>query len=131
VHFRERDDDISFRGQQCRQCQAIQFPAQRVCETCYAKDDFDKVRLSDRIGRVVTYTFDFFFPTPEPPTVVTVLDVDGARIHMQLAGCPAEDVRIGMPVEFSFRRIHQGGGRPNYYWKGVALPDDESAPPAS
>ena len=118
VHFRERDDDVSLRGQQCNACQAIQFPAQRVCESCFAKDDFSPVRLSDRIGKVVTYTFDFFFPTPEPPTIVTVTEVDGARIHLQLVNCRPEDTKIGLPVEFVFRRIHQGGGRPNYFWKG-------------
>ena len=118
VHFRERDDDLSLRGQQCNACGAVQFPAQRVCESCFAKDDFGKVRLSDRIGHVVTYTFDFFFPTPDPPTIVTVTEVDGARIHLQLVNCRPEDTKIGLPVEFVFRRIHQGGGRPNYYWKG-------------
>jgi uncharacterized OB-fold protein len=123
VHHRERDDDISLRGQQCRKCSAIQFPAQRVCETCFSKDDFDAVRLSDRVGKVVTYTFDYFFPTPDPPTVVTVTDVDGARIHLQLVNCGPEETRIGLPVEFVFRRIHESGGRPNYYWKGSPLPD--------
>ena len=129
VHFRERDDDLSLRGQQCRHCNAIQFPAQRVCETCFTRDDFESVRLSDRIGRIVTYTFDFFFPTPDPPTVVTVTDVDGARIHLQIVDCKPEDVRIGLPVEFVFRRIHMGGGRPNYYWKGSPIP--EAAPAAT
>jgi 3-hydroxy-3-methylglutaryl CoA synthase len=123
VHHRERDDDISLRGQQCRQCRAIQFPAQRVCETCFTRDDFETVRLSDRIGQVVTYTFDYFFPTPDPPIIVTVVDVDGARLHMQLVNCTPEATRIGLPVEFSFRRIHESGGRPNYYWKGSPLPD--------
>jgi 3-hydroxy-3-methylglutaryl CoA synthase/uncharacterized OB-fold protein len=126
VHFRERDDDLSLRGQQCRQCEAIQFPAQRVCESCFAKDDFDSVRLSDRIGKVVTYTFDFFFPTPDPPTVVTVTDIDGARLHLQLVDCEPEDTKIGLPVEFVFRRIHMGGGRPNYYWKGSPVPSPEA-----
>jgi hydroxymethylglutaryl-CoA synthase len=122
IHFRERDDDISLRGQQCHGCGAIQFPAQRVCETCFRKDDFESVRLSDRSGRVVTYTFDFFFPTPDPPTIVTVTDVDGARIHIQLVNCTPEETRIGLPVEFVFRRIHSSGGRPNYYWKASPLP---------
>jgi 3-hydroxy-3-methylglutaryl CoA synthase len=126
VHFRERDDDLSLRGQQCRRCQAIQFPAQRVCETCFAKDEFDKVRLSDRIGRVVTYTFDFFFPTPDPPTIVTVTEVDGARLHLQLVNCTPEQTAIGLPVELVFRRIHMGGGRPNYYWKGTPAPGPEA-----
>jgi len=125
VHFRERDEDISFCGQKCLQCSAIQFPNQRVCETCFAKDDFEKARLSDRIGRVVTYTFDFFFPTPDPPTVVTVTEIDGARVHLQLVNVAPADTRIGMPVEFEFRRIHEAGGRPNYYWKGSPLPESD------
>jgi 3-hydroxy-3-methylglutaryl CoA synthase len=119
IHFREREEDVAFAGQRCNRCAGLQFPRQRVCERCFAKDDFERVRLADRIGRVVTYTFDFFFPTPDPPTIVTITDVDGARVHLQLVDVKPEDVKIGMPVEFSFRRIHQVGGRPNYYWKGV------------
>jgi len=122
IHYRERDEDISLRGQRCRRCRAVQFPAQRVCETCFAKDDFEAVRLSDRVGQVVTYTFDYFFPTPDPPTIVTITDVDGARLHIQLANCTPEATRIGLPVEFVFRRIHTSGGRPNYYWKASPLP---------
>ena len=124
VHFRERDDDLSLRGQQCRRCDSIQFPAQRLCESCFAKDDFEAVRLADRTGRVVTFTFDYFFPTPDPPTIVTVTEVDGARLHLQLVDCSPEETRIGLPVEFVFRRIHQSGGRPNYYWKGSPLRTD-------
>ena len=119
VHFREREDEIAFKAQQCGKCGALQFPAQRVCESCYAKDDFTLVRLSDKVGSVVTYTFDYFYPTPSPPTIVTITDVDGARIHLQLVETMPEHVRTGMPVEFSFRCIHRVGGRPNYYWKGV------------
>ncbi len=79
------------------------------------------MRLADRIGHVVTFTFDYFFPTPDPPTIVTVTEVDGARLHLQLVDCSPEETRIGLPVEFVFRRIHQSGGRPNYYWKGSPL----------
>ncbi|MFQ5416130.1 MAG: zinc ribbon domain-containing protein [Myxococcota bacterium] len=123
AHHRDRDEDIALRGQRCHSCDAIQFPAQRVCETCFRKDDFEPVRLSDRVGKVVTYTFDYFFPTPDPPTVVTVTDVDGARMHLQLVDCLPDETRIGLPVEFTFRRIHESGGRPNYYWKVRPLPD--------
>jgi 3-hydroxy-3-methylglutaryl CoA synthase len=119
IHFREREEDVALKGQRCNRCGGLQFPLQRVCERCFAKDDFERVRLADRTGKVVTYTFDFFFPTPEPPTIVTITDVDGARVHLQLVDVRPEDVKIGMPVELVFRRIHQVGGRPNYYWKGV------------
>ena len=126
IHFRERDEDLALVGQRCRRCSAVQFPRQRVCESCFAKDAFDALRLSDRTGRIVTYTFDFFFPTPDPPTIVTVTEVEGARIHLQLVNASPQETRIGLPVEFSFRRIHQTGGRPNYYWKATPVPGGES-----
>ncbi len=127
IHFRERDEDLSLIGQRCRRCGSVQFPKQRVCETCFAKDDFEPARLSDRSGRVVTYTLDHFFPTPEPPTVVTITEIDGARVHLQLVNVRPEDVRTGMAVEPVFRRIHETGGRPNYYWKARPLPEDAQA----
>jgi 3-hydroxy-3-methylglutaryl CoA synthase len=117
VHFRERDEDVAFKGQRCRRCGGLQFPIQRICERCFAKDDFTLERLADKTGRLVTYTLDHFFPTPEPPTVVTITDIEGARVHLQLVDVRPEEVRIGMPVEFQLRRIHEVGGRPNYYWK--------------
>ena len=83
--------------------------------------DFLRTCMADRTGRVVTFTFDFFFPTPDPPTVVTVTEVDGARIHLQLINTTPEEVKLDMPVEFVFRRIHETGGRPNYYWKATPL----------
>jgi len=119
IHFRDRGNDIGFVGQSCNACGAVQFPAQRICESCFAKDDFEPHRLSDRDGRLVTYTFDYFFPTPEPPTVVGIVEIDGARVHMQVVNCPTEDAKTGLPLEFEFRRIHQAGGRPNYYWKAT------------
>jgi uncharacterized OB-fold protein len=119
IHFREREEDLALRGQRCNRCNGLQFPIQRVCERCFAKDDFKLVRLAERTGRVVTYTLDFFFPTPDPPTIVTITDIDGARVHLQLVDLRPDEVKIGMPVEPVFRRIHQVGGRPNYFWKGV------------
>ncbi|MBW2359442.1 MAG: OB-fold domain-containing protein [Deltaproteobacteria bacterium] len=121
VHFRERDEEVSLVGHRCRSCGAVQFPQQRVCETCFGKDAFERYRLSDKVGKVLTYTFDFFFPTPDPPTVVAICDIDGARVHMQLVNIAPEAVTLDMPVEFEFRRIHQSGGRPNYYWKATPL----------
>ena len=126
VHLRERNDDIAFCGQQCNDCGGIQFPAQRVCERCFARDNFEPVALSERIGRVVTYTLDYFFPTPAPPTIVAVCEIEGARAYLQIVNCEPEDVKIGMPVDFSFRRIHESGGRPHYYWKAAPVPEEDA-----
>jgi 3-hydroxy-3-methylglutaryl CoA synthase len=124
IHFREREEDVALKAQKCVKCGATQFPIQRVCETCFTKDAFELVRLSDKVGRVVTYTFDFFFPTPDPPTIVTITEIDGARVHLQLVNTTPQETKTGMPVELTFRRIHEVGGRPNYYWKAQPLQSD-------
>ena len=54
-------------------------------------------------------------------------DVDGARIHLQLVNATPEEARIGLPVEFVFRKIHEAGGRPNYYWKGSPCGEEGGA----
>ncbi len=118
VHFRDRDEDISFRGHKCRRCGTMQFPFQRVCFTCYAKDEFDQVRLSDKHGKLMSFTFDFFAGSPDPPLVVTVTEVDGgARVYLQMTDASPKEVKLELPVEFTFRKIHEYGGTPNYFWK--------------
>lgn len=118
VHFRDRDEDICFHGHRCRRCGTEQFPQQRVCFNCFAKDDFEAVRLSDRHGKLMSFTFDNFAGSPDPPLIVTTTEVDGgARVYLQMTDASAKEVKLDLPVEFTFRKIHEYGGTPNYFWK--------------
>lgn len=118
VHYRDRDEDISFRGHRCRRCGTMQFPFQRVCFSCHAKDDFDQVRLSDREGKVLSFTFDFFAGSPDPPLIVTMIEAEGgARTYLQMTDASPKELKLELPVEFTFRKIHEYGGTPNYFWK--------------
>jgi uncharacterized OB-fold protein len=92
-----------------------------VCYRCFTKDQWERFRLSDRRGRVLSYTFDWFFPAAEPPTVVVMTEVEGCRVQVQLANARPEDVKLDMPVEYVFRKIHDAGGKPNYFWKASPL----------
>ena len=66
----------------------------------------------------MSYTFDYFFPTPEPPLVATMIEIDGGcRVWMQMADVSPDELRCDLPVEFVFRKIHETGGKPNYFWK--------------
>jgi len=116
-HFRDRDDDVSLLALRCRRCSTVQYPSQRVCYGCFAKDEFDKVRLSDQIGKVMSFTFDNFAGSPDPPLVATVTDVLGARLYLQMTDASANEVKLDLPVELVFRKMHEAGGTPNYYWK--------------
>ena len=120
-HFRDRDVDITLLGQRCRRCGQVQFPRQRVCFVCYAKDDFERVRLSDRVGTVKSFTFDNFAGSPLPPLVAGIVEVDGARLYLQMTDVNPKEVKLGMPVELTFRKIHEAGGTPNYFWKSTPL----------
>jgi len=125
VHFRERDEDISLIGQACA-CGTHQFPKGRVCVRCGKRDQFQPVSYAEATGRIVTYTLDAFFPSPDSPVPVAMVAVDdGPRIHMQVADIDAKDVQIGLPLRFAFRRIHQAGRRPNYFWKAIPITEDQ------
>ena len=121
IRFRERDADIGFVGARCRSCGQVHFPKQRVCYRCHTKDAWEPFRLSDRTGRVLAFTFDFFFPAAEPPTIVVMTEVEGCRVQVQMANAKRDAVRLDMPVEFAFRKIHDAGGKPNYFWKAIPL----------
>jgi 3-hydroxy-3-methylglutaryl CoA synthase len=131
VQYRNRDENLSFQGQVCGQCGTHQFPKGRVCVRCGTKDNWTPATYTQNTGKILTYTHDAFYPSPEPPTVATIVEVvladgkPGPRIHMQFADAPAKEVKTNLPVEFAFRRIHRAGRRPNYFWK--CLPIQTSA----
>jgi len=116
-HYRDRDDDVTLAALRCRRCGCLQYPRQRVCFRCHARDEFERVRLSDKIGAVKSFTFDNFAGSPSPPLIATVTDIDGARLYLQMTDASPKEVKLDMPVELTFRKMHDAGGTPNYYWK--------------
>src|SRR6266850_2063045 len=77
----------------------------------------ERDRLSDRVGAVKSFTFDNFAGSPSPPLIATVTDVDGARLYLQMTDASPKEVKLDLPVELTFRKMHEAGGTPNYYWK--------------
>lgn len=125
IHFRERAENLRLQGQRCL-CGEPQFPRGRVCIRCGNKDQFTPEDFAERGASLVTYTLDAFFPSPTPPTMVGIVQVDdGPRIYLQVTDLTDETPRLGMRLRFAFRRIHEVGKRPNYFWK--ALPERTSA----
>ena len=72
---------------------------------------------TDKIGAVKSFTFDNFAGSPSPPLVACVVDIEGARLYLQMTDVSPREVKLDMPVELVFRKIHEAGGTPNYYWK--------------
>ncbi|MBK7973239.1 MAG: OB-fold domain-containing protein [Deltaproteobacteria bacterium] len=111
---------VRWRGARCRSCGAIELPPKPVCHGCDGRE-FGEVALG-RSGTIVTFTADHLVPSPEPPTVMVAADLDGGgRYYAELVDAERSAVAVGARVGLTFRRIHEGGGFPNYGWKMCAL----------
>jgi uncharacterized OB-fold protein len=55
---------------------------------------------------------------PDLPNVLCIVDLEGGgRFYSVMTDRTPEAVRIGMTVEMTFRRIHEGLNLYNYFWK--------------
>lgn len=120
VSWRERNSSIRLHGSRCKSCGLVTFPIQRVCYECRAKDNYEEVRLSDNRGKIFTYSLDNLAGRSDDPVVPQIViesELDNARIYSMMTDCDTGEIKIGMPVEMTFRRIYEGAGMYNYFWK--------------
>lgn len=126
---RESRLNIRHHGRKCNGCGTINTLGLRVCNKCGAKDDYDEVPLAKK-GALHTYTQEHYYPNPDGPVTMAVIDLeDGARFLTQMTDSSPKDVKIGMDLVLTFRRLHDGGGFHNYTWKckpASILPPDEA-----
>jgi 3-hydroxy-3-methylglutaryl CoA synthase len=116
--WRERRSVLALYGNRCKQCGTVQYPPQRVCANCQTKDRFEDYKLSDKRGKIFTYAIDYLTSSKEAPALIGVVDFEGGgRIMCEVAECEPSEIRIGMPVEMCFKKLGDGGGVHNYFWK--------------
>ena len=119
TYWRDAKMELALYGARCRKCGTVQYPPPRVCSECTAKDDLESVKLA-RKGNVFTFTLDHlvgggYVNVPVPRLVIDL--EGGGRIFLEMTDGDPKDVNVGMPVELTFRCLHQGTGFHNYYWK--------------
>ena len=106
-------------AKRCRACGnviTLPLPGCPKCGEAGEREAFEEFPLA-RIGTVFAITHEHYFPTPEPPLGMAAVDLDGGgRLTLQVAD-EVETVKVGGRVVLVFRRIHDAGGRPNYFWK--------------
>jgi uncharacterized OB-fold protein len=120
VLWRDRNWVLRGHASKCRKCGTSTFPIQRVCYQCQSKDDFDEVRITDKLAKVFTFSRDRLAGGSSEPTIVqTVAESDegATRIYALMTDCDPEEVEIGMPVEMTFRKIRENRGFYSYFWK--------------
>jgi len=117
--WRERRWVFRCHAHKCQKCGRTQFPMQKFCMNCQADEKFlDEVNISDRKGILLTYSADERAPVMDPPNVLAAVNLEGnARIFSQVTDRDLSKLKVGMPMELTFRRIHDGLGVHNYFWK--------------
>jgi 3-hydroxy-3-methylglutaryl CoA synthase len=120
--WRERNRIYPLHGVKCRTCGTIQYPPQRVCIKCQSKDNFEEVRLCDKKGKLFSYSFD---PLRENTPIGLVNLEGGGRILLELTDVDAEELKIDLPVELTFRRVdlRREDGMYVYFWKATPVRD--------
>ncbi len=119
ITWRERDSFLSMHGSRCNRCGTTCFPMQRICYECRSLDDFTPVPLAEAPASIFTYSLDHLAGTISPPVIKVVAEsqVGRTRINCTLTDCDAKDVAVEMPVEMTFRRLHEGAEMHHYTWK--------------
>lgn len=117
--WREQNINIRLHGSVCNQCSAALYPVSRVCDNCASKDDYREFRLSDHILKLYTYSIDEYAGRSDDPSIVQAVaeDISGCRVYTTMTNYDRKKLFIGMEVEFTFRKMHDLGNFPNYFWK--------------
>lgn len=120
--WRESDQSLRFYGSKCNKCGTVHHPRQRVCSNCHGKDDWDNIKLSDKKAKLFSFSIDYMTNQVTSPVINGVLDFEGGgRVLCYLTDVDPDDVKIGMDIEMSFRKISFREDIHNYSWKGTPL----------
>lgn len=117
--WREQNINIRLHGSVCKKCGAALFPINRVCDQCGSKDEYNEYRFSDSICKLYTYSVDQYAGRNDDPLIIQAVAEagNGCHIYAIMADFNVDEVHIGMDVEFTFRKMHDLGNFPNYFWK--------------
>ena len=112
--WREIPQRYNLIGNKCTVCNKVFFPPRESCPKCRRKSIGKIVDLNLKgIGEIVSYTIihvapeDFEKQVPYPIAIIQL--EEGPRVTAQIVDCEIDDVKIGMKVESTFRRIQEDG----------------------
>lgn len=121
LEYKELKQDVRLYGTRCAACGLVQYPVTKVCLQCKARDGLSEQKIGKQ-GTVFTFTIDHLIANVEHPLPMAVVDMaGGGRLYVQVTDFTDGEVEVGKPVTLTFRRLHEGGGNHNYYWKARPL----------
>ncbi|MDP3386246.1 MAG: hypothetical protein Q8S24_03340 [Eubacteriales bacterium] len=117
--WREQNINLRLHGSFCNNCGATSYPISRVCDNCGALDNYEAVRLSDQVCKLYTFSVDMYAGRSDAPVIIQAVAEapNQAHIYTVLTNCKSDDVKFDMDLELTFRKMHELGNFPNYFWK--------------
>jgi len=112
--WREIPQRYNLIGNKCNECEKVFFPPRESCPECRRKSmgKLKDFKLSGE-GKVLTYTIiyeaseKFEGQAPYPLAIIQLKE--GPKITAQIVDCDIEDVKIGMKLKSTFRKIQDDG----------------------
>lgn len=110
-YWREIPYRYRLTGSSCKKCGKVHFPPSKICRRCGSKE-LEDCKLPEK-GKVLTYTV---IRTPPKgyehyaPYVVGIIELKNkVKIISQITDVAPEEVKIGMEVEATFRKVREDG----------------------
>lgn len=124
--WRKRREVMGLWGSRCKNCGTPHYPPQRICvnPACGKTDQMDEYLFSNKKGRILSYTADMLAVSLNPPAIYGAVEFDGGgKFYFDFTDCAIQDLKIGMPVSFTFRRKYYDKlrGISGYFWKAVPV----------
>lgn len=118
AQWREVPWELRLTGTKCTVCGTPQYPPQRVCVECHAKDQMVPYNFQDVPAKAFSFSHDYVVETTDAPVTVTFVDFEGGgRLMCDMTDRDPASVTVGIPLEMTFRRLYSAGGIHNYWWK--------------
>ena len=114
-------------GSRCTACGTPVFPPQRVCVHCHAIDQMEPYQFLYKKGRIRTFTMDGLSLSLDSPNILVVVEFEGGgKMMTYLVDCNKDNVKVGMAVTPTFRKMFEANGVQTYFWKVVPAEEEES-----
>jgi len=125
-YYRIPEKNLALYGCRCKTCGTPQFPPTRICVECGAKDNTEPYRFYGRKGVISTFTIDYLAESQDPPNVVVVIDFEGGgRLFTFLVDADLDQIKVGAPVDMTFRCLQAVDGIHTYFWKAILKQEKE------
>jgi uncharacterized protein len=135
--WRETPRRYNLSGSQCTVCRSVFFPPRSVCPGCEAhRRSLGKMEPFQLSGDGEVVTFSVLHEPAEgfemqvPYILAVVRSVEGPQLTGQVVDVAAEEMRIGLKVRATFRRLRADGkaGVIHYGYKFAPKEEERAAP---